>query len=186
MSRLFKGFGKFNEDIHLWDVSNVTTMKEMFREATSFNQAIGGWTVRIHVEMEDMFWGASQFNQPLDGWELKPGWSVLMGKTPPQSGSPLIFVRKKLEKYNTRFNAYKKQHRRQPRDKSLVHPFDSDVVGVRVMKDIKALHENYAYTNLLTVRHITCFHVRLFWHRLNLKRRMWKKAFKNRHQRAPT
>jgi surface protein len=35
----------FNQDISDWDVSNVTDMNIMFREAKSFNQDISNWDV---------------------------------------------------------------------------------------------------------------------------------------------
>ena len=35
----------FNSDISNWDVSNVTTMVEMFKNATSFNQDLSNWDV---------------------------------------------------------------------------------------------------------------------------------------------
>jgi hypothetical protein len=38
----------FNDDISKWDVSNVTNMTNMFREA-SFNGDISGWNVS-HAE----------------------------------------------------------------------------------------------------------------------------------------
>jgi len=35
----------FNQDISMWDVSNVTKMNNMFYGATNFNQKISMWNV---------------------------------------------------------------------------------------------------------------------------------------------
>ena len=63
-------FSDFNLPIELWDVSNVITMKEMFRNCCEFNQPLNGWDVRNVQDMSRMFQGASVFNQPLDAWQL--------------------------------------------------------------------------------------------------------------------
>ena len=60
----------FNQDISSWDVSNVTDMFSMFREASSFNQPIGDWDVSNVTDMNSMFWDASTFNQPLNNWDV--------------------------------------------------------------------------------------------------------------------
>lgn len=51
-------------------VSNVTSMKNMFRNAISFNQDIGNWLVGQVTDMEAMFENAEQFNQDIGGWDV--------------------------------------------------------------------------------------------------------------------
>lgn len=53
-----------------WDVSEVTSMMNMFYGDTTFNMAIGGWNVSSVTHMDFMFFGAESFNQPLDTWDV--------------------------------------------------------------------------------------------------------------------
>jgi len=55
----------FNQDIGDWDVSNVTNMRNMFRDAISFNQDIGDWDVSNVTNMANMFNSATSFNQDI-------------------------------------------------------------------------------------------------------------------------
>ena len=58
-------------EIEDWDVSNVTSMSEMFsRQARSFNQPLNKWNVSKVTDMESMFSGATSFNQPLNKWNV--------------------------------------------------------------------------------------------------------------------
>lgn len=58
----------FNQDISMWDVSNVTNMSAMFESTTSFNQPLNDWNVSNVIDMYKMFWNASSFNQDLSMW----------------------------------------------------------------------------------------------------------------------
>ena len=58
----------FNQDISGWDVSNMTTMQEIFYGAFAFNQDISSWDVSNVINMASMFYGATTFNQPLNTW----------------------------------------------------------------------------------------------------------------------
>ncbi len=51
----------FDQPIGKWDVSKVTTMKGMFREARAFNQPIGNWDVSKVATMRSMFSDAIKF-----------------------------------------------------------------------------------------------------------------------------
>ncbi len=51
------------------DLSNVTTMEDMFRNAESMNGDIGDWDTSNITDMSNMFWGASSFNQYIGEWE---------------------------------------------------------------------------------------------------------------------
>ena len=59
-----------NQDISSWDLSNVTNIAQMFRDATAFNQPIGNWDVSNVTIMQSMFSGASAFNQDISSWDL--------------------------------------------------------------------------------------------------------------------
>ncbi len=58
----------FNGAIHCWDVSKVTTMSAMFKDATAFNQDISSWDVGAVTTMESMFEGAEVFEADLTAW----------------------------------------------------------------------------------------------------------------------
>lgn len=51
MDQLFKNRSTFNADLNRWDVSNVLSMKEMFAGALSFNGPIGNWNVGQVTDM---------------------------------------------------------------------------------------------------------------------------------------
>ena len=55
-------------DVSGWDVSNVTNMSNMFRNANSFNQDISNWDVSNVTNMNVMFAYATSFNQDLSQW----------------------------------------------------------------------------------------------------------------------
>jgi len=42
---MFEGLKQFNLPLNKWDVSNVTDMSYMFRDARSFNQPLNDWNV---------------------------------------------------------------------------------------------------------------------------------------------
>ena len=54
MDALFRGKSNFNEDISSWNVSNVKSLYNCFRE-TSFNQDIGNWDVSNVTNMKGAF-----------------------------------------------------------------------------------------------------------------------------------
>ena len=55
-------------NINLWNTSNVTQMKLMFRGATAFNQALSFDTSSV-ADMSRMFQSATAFNQPLSTFD---------------------------------------------------------------------------------------------------------------------
>jgi surface protein len=60
----------FNHPIGDWDVSNVTNMRSMFREASAFNQPIGDWDVSSVADMHEAFRSARKFDQPIGDWDV--------------------------------------------------------------------------------------------------------------------
>ncbi|MCP5091332.1 MAG: BspA family leucine-rich repeat surface protein, partial [Gammaproteobacteria bacterium] len=60
----------FNQDISTWNTSNVTNMREMFRDASAFNGDISGWDTSSVTDMQAMFEEAAAFNQDIGGWDI--------------------------------------------------------------------------------------------------------------------
>ena len=48
-----------------WDVSQVTSMSEAFRNMETFNGDIGNWDTSQVTNMNHMFYGAAAFNQDI-------------------------------------------------------------------------------------------------------------------------
>jgi surface protein len=70
MEEMFQDASSFNGDISSWDVSGVTEMNSMFQDASSFNQDLSGWDVSNVTNMRRMFSGAGSFNQDISGWNV--------------------------------------------------------------------------------------------------------------------
>eukprot|EP00939_MAST-03C_sp_MAST-3C-sp1_P005231 g5231.t1 len=53
-----------------WDVSNVTNMSSLLKDASTFNANIGRWNLANVVDMSFMFYGASSFNADISSWDV--------------------------------------------------------------------------------------------------------------------
>ena len=71
VNSIFRSCTNFNQDISVWDVSNVTSFARSFQGSPAFNADIGGWSVKNSISMNNMFDGATSFNHSLENWELR-------------------------------------------------------------------------------------------------------------------
>ena len=68
MAEMFRD-ASFNSPLISWNVASVTNMESMFQDS-NFNQAIGSWNVASVTSMESMFHNATHFNHPLRYWNV--------------------------------------------------------------------------------------------------------------------
>jgi uncharacterized delta-60 repeat protein len=61
---------KFNRAIGNWNVGNVTTFSNTFRNNTIFNQQIGNWNTSKGILMNQMFNVSNSFNQNIGAWDV--------------------------------------------------------------------------------------------------------------------
>ena len=70
MSDMFRDADLFNSDISKWDVSEVTDTYRMFFSARSFNSDISKWDVSKVNRMLGMFEYAESFNGDISKWDV--------------------------------------------------------------------------------------------------------------------
>ena len=71
MSQMFKDADAFTgKNFYKWDTSKVRDMSGMFEHATMFDAQIGGWDVSSVKKMNVMFQNAFSFNQDLSSWDV--------------------------------------------------------------------------------------------------------------------
>jgi surface protein len=68
MREMFKDATSFNEDVNGWDTSNVNNMCYMFQNAAFFNQDLNNWLTTNVTLMWGMFYKATAFNGNIGNW----------------------------------------------------------------------------------------------------------------------
>ena len=72
LSYAFFNCTNFNHpNISKWNVSNVTSMFNMFTFNREFNSPLNDWDVSNVIDMSYMFWDAISFNQNISSWNLE-------------------------------------------------------------------------------------------------------------------
>ena len=70
MRYMFRSAASFNADLSAWGVSSVTDMRGMFYNAASFNADLSAWDVSSVTDMREMFYNAVSFNGDLSAWDV--------------------------------------------------------------------------------------------------------------------
>ncbi len=68
MAGMFREASSFNGDISGWNTVKATNMSVMFLGATTFNQDIGNWNTAQVTDMDSMLLNAISFNQDVGRW----------------------------------------------------------------------------------------------------------------------
>ncbi|WP_434328863.1 BspA family leucine-rich repeat surface protein [Mycoplasma capricolum subsp. capricolum] len=68
---------EFNQDISMWDTSNLETIDQMFVGAKKFNQDISKWNVSNVRIMDSTFSETEEFDQDLSDWDVSNVVSML-------------------------------------------------------------------------------------------------------------
>ena len=68
LRNMFKGAIVFNGILNDWNLSNVTDIAGMFEDCTIFNRPLDAWLTSSITDMSDTFNDARNFNEPLDNW----------------------------------------------------------------------------------------------------------------------
>jgi len=71
LGSIFRDATSFNSNISGWNTSTITSMTHAFKGASSFNQNLDNWTVDSVADFSYMFWSASSFNQNLNSWNTE-------------------------------------------------------------------------------------------------------------------
>ncbi len=94
MSNMFRDASDFNENIGLWNVGNVTNFSFMLSTTNFFNQNLNNWNIGENVtgtiNMSGMFDSTREFNQPLNNWDVSKVTNMSgMFGVTPQFNQPL-------------------------------------------------------------------------------------------------
>ncbi|MFC4095192.1 BspA family leucine-rich repeat surface protein [Euzebyella saccharophila] len=70
LQNMFNGCEAFNGIVNNWDVSTITNISGMFQECTIFNRPLDLWNTANITDMSYTFHRARAFNEPLDNWNV--------------------------------------------------------------------------------------------------------------------
>ncbi len=70
LSWMFRNASSLNTDLNNWNVSTITDMSWLFSGASAFNGSIENWNVINVIDMTSMFYGATSFKGKLDLWDV--------------------------------------------------------------------------------------------------------------------
>ncbi|WP_271856177.1 BspA family leucine-rich repeat surface protein [Patiriisocius marinus] len=68
LKNMFRNATLFNGILNGWDVSTITNISGMFQDCDTFNRPLDAWTTNSITDMSYTFDDANNFNEPLDNW----------------------------------------------------------------------------------------------------------------------
>ena len=68
LQNMFNTCTSFNGIVNNWDLSGITNISGIFANAIIFNRPLDNWTTNAITDMSFVFKGAQLFNEPLDNW----------------------------------------------------------------------------------------------------------------------
>ncbi|WP_343488025.1 BspA family leucine-rich repeat surface protein [Allomuricauda sp. d1] len=68
LKNMFRRASAFNGIINNWNVSTITDISGMFADAIIFNRPVDNWNTIAVTDMSETFLNARAFNEPLDNW----------------------------------------------------------------------------------------------------------------------
>ena len=70
LANMFHGASNFNSNLGAWDVSNVNIMTSLFRDVGNFDSDLSSWDVNNVTDMSAMFFEATNFDSDLSSWNV--------------------------------------------------------------------------------------------------------------------
>ncbi|MCB4806993.1 BspA family leucine-rich repeat surface protein [Tamlana sp. 62-3] len=68
LKNMFRECTSFNGIVNNWDISTITNLSGMFYECDTFNRPLDLWNTSNVTDMSETFYGTNNFNEPLDNW----------------------------------------------------------------------------------------------------------------------
>ncbi len=68
LQNMFRDCLSFNGIVNNWDISNITDISGLFYNARIFNRPLDTWNTAAITKMSETFYYAQDFNEPLDNW----------------------------------------------------------------------------------------------------------------------
>ena len=68
LKNMFRNCSSFNGILNNWNLSTISNISGMFADASVFNRPLDNWNVSSVTDMSETFYDAGTFNEPLDSW----------------------------------------------------------------------------------------------------------------------